>query len=52
MLHSYMKVFLVENYNITVKIGDMIEPDEKESVDEYKDRVYNIMNREYKELKV
>ena len=31
MLHSYLKVFLVENYKITIKIGDMIEPDEKES---------------------
>lgn len=50
MLHSYLKVFLVENYNITMKIGDMIEPDEKESVEEYKDRVYNIMNEQYKNI--
>jgi len=50
MLHSYLKVFLVENYNITIKIGDIIEPDEKESVEEYKDKVYNIMNKDYKNI--
>ncbi len=50
MLHSYLKVFLVENYNITIKIGDMIEPDEKEGVEEYKDKVYNIMNEQYKNI--
>jgi len=33
-----------------MKIGNMIEPDEKESVDEYKDRVYNIMNEQYKNI--
>ena len=50
MLHSYMKVFLVENYDITIKIGDIIEPNEKESVEEYKDRVYNIINEQYKNI--
>jgi len=50
MLHSYLKVFLVENYNITIKIGDIIEPDEKESIEEYKDKVYNIMNKDYKNI--
>ena len=52
LFESFAKLFLHENYKIKIKVGDMIEPDEKESVDEYKDRVYNIMNREYKELKV
>jgi hypothetical protein len=45
-------LFLVENYKIKIKVGDMINSYENESIDEYKNRVYNIMNREYKELKV
>lgn len=52
MIHGYLKIFLVENYKITIKIGDMIDPDEKESIEEYRDRVYDIMNQEYKELKI
>lgn len=50
VLHSYLKLFLVENYKIVIKIGDMIEPCEKESIEEYKDRVYNIMNNYYKNI--
>ena len=50
MLHSYLKVFLVENYKINIKIGDMINPDDNESIEEYKDRVYNIMNNDYKNI--
>jgi len=50
MIHSYLKIFLVENYKITIKIGDMIDPDEKESIDEYRDRVYDIMNNDYKNI--
>ena len=52
MIHCYLKIFLVENYKITIKVGDMIDPDEKESIDEYRDRVYDIMNKEYKEMKI
>ena len=33
-----------------MKIGDMIEPSDKESVEEYKNRVYNIMNEQYKNI--
>jgi 1-acyl-sn-glycerol-3-phosphate acyltransferase len=50
MLHSYLKIFLVENYKVKIKIGDMIDPVESESVEEYKDRVYNIMNEQYKDM--
>tara|TARA_B100000795_G_scaffold268474_1_gene255505 strand:- start:4372 stop:5112 length:741 start_codon:yes stop_codon:yes gene_type:complete len=50
MLHSYLKIFLVENYNVKIKIGDMIDPLETESIENYKDRVYNIMNEQYKEM--
>jgi predicted phosphodiesterase len=50
MIHSYLKIFLVENYKITIKIGDMIDPDEKETIEEYRDRVYDIMNNDYKNI--
>lgn len=52
VINAYFKLFLVENYKIKIKVGDMINSYENESIDEYKNRVYNIMNREYKELKV
>lgn len=50
MLHSCLKLFLVNNYRIDIKVGDMIEPDVDESVDEYKDRVYNVMNTTYHQM--
>jgi len=49
-IHSYLKLFIVENYNINIVVGDMVEPYEKETVDEFKYRVYNIMNDQYKEM--
>jgi hypothetical protein len=52
IINAYFKLFLVENYKIRIKVGDIVDPDENESIEEYKNRVYNIMNREYKELKV
>jgi len=48
--HSYFKLFIVENYKINIKVCDMIEPIEKETIIEYKDRVYDIMNYQYKEM--
>ena len=50
VIDAYFKLFLVENYKIKIKVGDIINPDKNESIEEYKNRVYNIMNREYKEL--
>lgn len=52
IIHAYFKLFLVENYKIKIKVGDIVKPDKNESIEEYKNRVYNIMNQEYKELKV
>jgi 1-acyl-sn-glycerol-3-phosphate acyltransferase len=52
LIESFTKLFLPENYTIKIKVGDMIYANDDESIEEYKDRVYNIMNREYKELKV
>lgn len=49
-VHSYLKLFIVENYNINIVVGDMVEPYEKETVEEFKYRVYNIMNDQYKEM--
>ena len=50
MVHSCLKLFLLNNYRIDIKVGDMIEPIENETIEEYKDRVYNIMNDEYHSL--
>lgn len=47
MLHSCLKLFLVQNYKIKIKVSDMVEKIEGESIDEYKDRVYKIMNDIY-----
>jgi len=52
LINAYFKLFLVENYKIKIKVGDIIEPNEDESIEQYKNKVYNIMNQEYKELKV
>ena len=52
LFESFTKLFLPENYTIKIKVGDMINANENESIEEYKNRVYNIMNREYKEMKV
>jgi len=52
MIHSYLKLFLVENYKIKIALGDMIEPDESETYLEYKERVYHIINQQYKNLKI
>ena len=52
VINAYFKLFLVENYKIKIKVGDMINSGENESIEEYRDRVYEIMNREYKELKI
>ena len=52
VINAYFKLFLVENYKIKIKVGDIVKPDKNESIKEYRDKVYNIMNREYKEMKV
>tara|TARA_B110001450_G_scaffold44161_1_gene40705 strand:+ start:710 stop:1471 length:762 start_codon:yes stop_codon:yes gene_type:complete len=50
VLASIFKLFLFENYKIKIKIGDMIDPSENESIEEYKERVYHIMNEQYKDI--
>lgn len=51
ILGSIFKLFLApNNFKIKIKIGDMIEANEKETICEYRDRVYNIMNEQYKEM--
>ena len=52
MIHSYLKLLLVENYKIKIAVGDMIDPDESETYIEYKARVYNIINEQYNDLKI
>jgi len=50
MIHSCVKLFLVQNYRIDIKLCDMVEKNEKETIENYKDRVYNIMNEKYKNM--
>ena len=50
MLHSCLKLFLVKDYNINIKVCDMVDYKEEETIDEYKDRVYKIMNDTYKTM--
>ena len=50
VLESFLKLFLFENYKIKIKVCDMINAHENESIEEYRDRVYVIMNEQYKEM--
>ena len=50
MLHSCLKLFLVQNYKIKIKVCDMVEKKAGESIEEYKDRVYDIMNDLYNKM--
>jgi len=50
ILHSCLKLFLVNNYKINIRIGDMIEPNNDEKIEEYRDRVYNNMNDIYHKI--
>jgi len=50
MVHSCLKLFLVQNYNINIKLCDMVEIKENETTEEYRDRVYNIMNDQYQKM--
>ena len=47
MLHSCLKLFLVRDYNINIKVCDMVEYAEDETIEEYNSRVYKIMNDTY-----
>ena len=47
---NFAKLFLPENYNIKIKVGNMISADDDESIEEYRDRVYEIMNQQYKDM--
>tara|TARA_Y100000389_G_scaffold198989_1_gene236527 strand:+ start:579 stop:1184 length:606 start_codon:yes stop_codon:yes gene_type:complete len=47
---NFVKLFLPKNYNIKIKVGVMINAGENESIEEYRDRVYEIMNQQYKDM--
>lgn len=51
MLHSCLKLFLLNNYKIHIKVGNMMEPVDGEDCDGYKARVYSYMNEEYSAMK-
>jgi hypothetical protein len=50
MLHSCLKLFLVKDYAINIKVCDMVEYKDDETIEEYKNRVYAIMNETYKAM--
>lgn len=50
MLHSCLKLFLVKDYAIKIKVCDMVEYKDEETIEEYKGRVYAIMNDTYKAM--
>ena len=50
ILENFIKLFLPENYTINIKVGDMINANYDESIEQYRDRVYEIMNQQYKEM--
>ena len=50
MLHSCLKLFLVKDYTINIKVCDMVEYKEGETIEEYKNRVYEIMNDTYQKM--
>lgn len=50
MLHSCLKLFLVKDYNINIKVCNMVEYAEGETIEEYKGRVFKIMNDTYQEM--
>lgn len=50
MLHSCLKLFLVKDYTINIKVCDMVEYKEGETIEEYKGRVFEIMNETYKAM--
>jgi hypothetical protein len=51
-ISSFLKTLLVKDYKVRIKVLDLIECGDEESVEDYKDRVYSIMNTAYKELKI
>ena len=50
LFESFAKLFLHKNYKIKIKVCDMINAYENESIEKYRDRVYEIMNQQYKEM--
>jgi hypothetical protein len=51
-VHSTLKLFITHyNYKIKIKVGNLIEYEENESIEDYKNRVYNIMNVQYQAMK-
>mgnify|MGYP001090058374 CR=1 FL=1 len=49
-ISSFLKTLLIKDYKVKIKVLDLIEYHNGESIEEYKDRVYSIMNTVYKEL--
>jgi hypothetical protein len=51
-IHSTLKLFITHyNYKIKIKVGDLIKYEENESIEEYKKRVYDIMDAQYQTMK-
>jgi hypothetical protein len=51
-IHSTLKLFITHyNYKIKMKVGELIQCQENESIEEYKKRVYDIMDAQYQTMK-
>jgi 1-acyl-sn-glycerol-3-phosphate acyltransferase len=50
--HHILKMFLLYDYQVKIKVLDMIEPYDDETIEEFKNRTFSIMNDEYKKIKI
>lgn len=50
ILHFMFKGFLNNTYDVKIKVLDIVYPDKNSTIEEYKNKVYNLMNEEYKNM--
>lgn len=46
-LHALLKIFLKQKHNVKVKVLELVHPNKNESINDYKDRIRDIMSKEY-----
>jgi hypothetical protein len=47
LIQAILKIFLKQKHNVKVKVLDLVYPDKDESIDSYKNKVRDIMAKEY-----
>ena len=50
LIQAVLKIFLKQKHNVKVKVIDLVYPNKDESIDSFKNRVRDIMTKEYNEL--